>query len=532
MFSTLVLALISCSAPQTEPRVEVLLSNRAGDPSAAVPGFAGEEIARIHAAWFGPAGDWAAMIDTAGSFPAYRAILNGEVILSRDDPAPWLPQAPISWPLADACFDPDGNLVLVATTDEQPSTLVRHLVRYGAGGWNSILSGGDPIPGIPGTTYTLFSYLSPLENGDVAFYCRGFQAPFTETRYVHDGQQIVAEAGVDAPGAQLNGRSDPWDDWAGHYQGVPFTPDSRNWLRLGTVDGRGIPVTQLLEFNGQTVLQQYSPVPGSGWSHGVDEITDISLADDATWAATGVNATVEDAWAVLNGVVIASTGDPIVSGDARVWADETSLKAVTTDGETVLLAGVCDGGAVANSHVLVSLSDQELVILAATDPIDWDGNGLYDDGVEFHSTYDEEMAIDSLGRIICTANFESPTTGESFGALIRITIDPCVLELSRLQSGAHSRLDLARARPGSSALFAWSLAGPGPTRISSVKGPVLVDLAIPIGVSNPVTVDAQGRASFSAWIPSSMAGRMIWCQAVTVGGGEVELSQPIAQVVS
>ncbi len=100
-----------------------------------------------------------------------------------------------------------------------------------------------------------------------------------------------------------------------------------------------------------------------------------------------------------------------------------------------------------------------------------------------------------------------------------------LLEVANLQAGGTATLRLYGADPTSSALFAYSLTGAGPTPTPYGDA----ELSAPIQSLPPVLCDANGMAEIQVSVPGSAAGVLLWAQAAELyaGGGGV-LTQPLA----
>lgn len=99
-----------------------------------------------------------------------------------------------------------------------------------------------------------------------------------------------------------------------------------------------------------------------------------------------------------------------------------------------------------------------------------------------------------------------------------------LLEAQDLAGGEITTMRLSGCDPSSSAVFAYSLAGPGPS--GSPFGPV--DLTPPITNLPPVACDASGTASASMGpLPMSTSGLLVWAQSAELfrtGGGQLSHS--------
>jgi hypothetical protein len=76
-------------------------------------------------------------------------------------------------------------------------------------------------------------------------------------------------------------------------------------------------------------------------------------------------------------------------------------------------------------------------------------------------------------------------------------------------------------------LFAYSLAGPGPT--STPFGSV--DLTMPIKQLGSVTCDSQGRATKTQTLPPNASGLTVYLQAAEINGTTVRLTNSFAATV-
>ena len=105
-------------------------------------------------------------------------------------------------------------------------------------------------------------------------------------------------------------------------------------------------------------------------------------------------------------------------------------------------------------------------------------------------------------------------------------IDPH-LSVSVMEAGAPTTLTAEGCDPTSRVLFAYSLAGPGPT--STPFGSV--DLSVPIKQLGSVTCDSQGRATKTKTLPPNASGLTVYLQAAEINGSTVRLTNSFAATV-
>lgn len=104
------------------------------------------------------------------------------------------------------------------------------------------------------------------------------------------------------------------------------------------------------------------------------------------------------------------------------------------------------------------------------------------------------------------------------------------LSVLNLVGGQRATLDLTGGTPLGPVVFAYSLAGGGPTSVSAGGcGVVTVALTPPIVQLPTAFADAAGHASFSGTVPPGASGAPIWFHAFDVLS--CSLSNPIAAVI-
>ena len=151
--------------------------------------------------------------------------------------------------------------------------------------------------------------------------------------------------------------------------------DGAHWVALGTI-GVSPSLMQVLAYDGAVVLQVNAAVPGSALVLGA--ILNSNITGDGTWYARGRDssstaATAPD-WFVIQGALIVETGDPLAP--AENYGDTFFAVAANDSGRWALISNTNSGNPASN-EVLVR---DGVVLLREGDPVDVDGNGLFDDG--------------------------------------------------------------------------------------------------------------------------------------------------------
>ncbi|CAG0952086.1 hypothetical protein PHYC_00253 [Phycisphaerales bacterium] len=157
------------------------------------------------------------------------------------------------------------------------------------------------------------------------------------------------------------------------------TPDGAHWVAIGDITGGT--VLNVLVRDGDVVIQQGEAVPGSVLVAG--DIFQAVQSSSGHWMArgrdnSGTTAAAPD-WAVLDGALVAQTGQPITPGSGELWGDTLSGVAVDNAGNYVVMgntSGTSDADA-------VMVLNGETVVLREGNRVDLNNNGQDDDDAYF-----------------------------------------------------------------------------------------------------------------------------------------------------
>lgn len=162
------------------------------------------------------------------------------------------------------------------------------------------------------------------------------------------------------------------------------TPDSTplslggpegTWLAQGQHDGQPSG-DDVLVVNGQAVFETGAEIGDSGIL--VDSIFYTYLQSTGDYFTRG---SIVDggAWAAINGQLVAATGDPIEPGGEELWGDSfTAFNGINAGSLSYCLIGTTNSADPASDHV-ISVDGQ--IVVRENDPVDLDGNGMFDDDV-------------------------------------------------------------------------------------------------------------------------------------------------------
>lgn len=226
-------------------------------------------------------------------------------------------------------------------------------------------------------------------------------------------QEGIAMIGGENVAAFSSGNFVTTPDGAHYAAEVGLGPDSLNDEETLIVDGV-VEVRQNTNFSGVDI----------------DAIFRVKMAGDGTWFARGDQPGDND-WAISNGNLIAMTGDSVTGGAETLGA---SFSAVTGDsnGNYVLIADTDEPDEDFNDVIVLNGTH---VVAREGDPIDLDGNGMFDDnvfigrGTNTSSAFlADDVHLTDTGILYFFANLrdsEGNDLGDSFGGggIAFITMD-------------------------------------------------------------------------------------------------------------
>lgn len=406
-------------------------SNVPGHPSNLVPGLGlpfdpgGGSADAFRQPWVSPDGqqlviDCDAATGSLADDNVY--LLNGQVVLQEGQQAPWAPAGELVGPLDDRVgINSLGEIVVTNNTGgTAPTTADDYVVLFDrTGTWTTLAKEGDVVdpvlPGLAGSTWD-DSLDSPwlTDTGFAGWRAAGVDNTPGGTAmdtFLVLGNQTVAEEGQ-VPGGLAGGATDVWqnfdiDDWF-------TTPDGQSWLAQGDTDAAAN--DDIVVFNGQVVLQEGVPVPGSSFAEAIDlsGIVTVWMDEAGTWFAHGNNAGTEQDWLVRNGVVVATSdaGDPIVPGSTETWSDTDYPQCFfAVDGNiqgAFVFGGVTNALSTANGVLVYDDgTGARVVVCRENDPVDIDGNGQFDDDRFFNTFGNDDVRLLPGGSILFTATLRN-----------------------------------------------------------------------------------------------------------------------------
>lgn len=343
-----------------------------------------------------------------------------------------------------------------------PGTNPRAIVKWDGAQFTTLARSNTPIPAFGALNY-LYGESSVCWDA-VNFDGNGRfgalldlidEAPSAEQEMLvsRSGTALLAQSNVTSP----IGTAETWLSTTS--PAVTFLEDtywtdgvSLEWIVSGEINGDNA-VDKVVAVNNEIVLQEDDVIPGVA-----DPISSFEYAQmnsNGTWYAYGSNDGGEEDWLVRgNGTsftVLAKAGDAPNPGAPDLWDDAESAQlysfvAANNQGDYII-CGRTDRANTRKNTVCVLNGTTD--ILREGDPIDVDGNGVFDED-RFVQSFDEHTAVlTDAGEFYCVVNMTDSSSSGASGAvvgraLIRIPVNESPVgtgaELSVAKTGSTNKL--------------------------------------------------------------------------------------------
>jgi hypothetical protein len=166
-----------------------------------------------------------------------------------------------------------------------------------------------------------------------------------------------------------------WEAMDGN--GFYTTPSGAHWWLTGR-HTNSLSGPRVLVYDGRVRVEQGQLVPGSSMVAG--DVFQVFMAGNGDYMArgrdnSGTTSAAPD-WAIRNGALIAKSGDPITPGSGEHWGDTFLAVVANRVGDYVIIGNTDAAGTSANE---VAVLNGTQVVMREGDPVDLDGNGVFDD---------------------------------------------------------------------------------------------------------------------------------------------------------
>ncbi|MDF1838579.1 MAG: hypothetical protein P1V35_11985 [Planctomycetota bacterium] len=367
-------ALVAAAQAQASD-LKVIYSTVNGHPTASIAGIPNAEINYLDRSAISPSGNhWAITLrlSTGSGVTTEVLVLDGSLLLQGDIQLPFLPSG-----RTIEYFDTQlgvSNIGEVAWTGDLDGDSATDDVAgyYDGQGVHTILAQeGNPITwgpagwifdeiesaglGPTGMTYELNSIDGgPTTNDDEVLVA---------------GNSIFLREDVHTPSGQMSLPVQPWQ----HFEHFRTHGSASHHLVSGELMG-GASTDRVVVLDGQVIAQSGFQIPAGLATDIIDSFGFTTLGPSGGWMYSAILANGSYA-TVHNGNVVARDGAPILPGASESYVGPASGLSCNSWGEYVIMGTT--SAPVSSNSVLV-FNGQE-VVARSGDPVDLDGNGIFDD---------------------------------------------------------------------------------------------------------------------------------------------------------
>jgi hypothetical protein len=349
-------------------------------------------------------------------------LLDGALFLREGSPAPWTAGENVGTIDADLAINDAGDILIGNNTSA--TTLDDYIALYSAGVWTVLAQDGSATP--LGGTWSSTIDSTALSNTGVACYrgtTIGGLPTASNAAVVIGGTQL--QKGVDIPLNQAGGGTNTWENFTTNR--VFISPDGSMVVLVGDTNA-ATTTDAILTINNVVMIQEGVVLPGSGFATGVSAIGKAWVDNGGNWYARGSNLTSGDDWLVRNGVLVAESSgtNEIIPGSGEHWDDASFTTCFfALDGNSLghyLICGVTDAPATSNGVIVFDDGlGNRYVVVRENDPVDLDGNGLFDDDRFFNTFGDDDVLLQDDGTVVFTATLRNAAGTAVDQGLFRLT---------------------------------------------------------------------------------------------------------------
>lgn len=401
---TALLIAAACAAPAAAAPT-VILSTIQGSATSEVPGQPGVRWNELGSrVWRSPSGNYwtfSATTDLPFGDPNFSWHILGsgtsyDLFLPVGVDVPFAPGEARAFGDFNSRPNDAGEVAVVVNTTG-PSAADEYLIRYDsvADTYDVLGQQGSPVPYAPGQTWG-GSFNDPhiLQDGTVAGRNSALGgAPAGQNRSLFIGAVEVARRDVTVPTGQLGGGVERLNNVTDFH----VNADGSSYLVKGTLTGDSA-TDEFVAVDNAVVAQEGATL--GGYASPVEDIFRTFMTSSGDHYIRGNNA---DGlrWITRNGAVVAQTGDT-VPGTSETYQEGTFPFNATTffysTGNN--LGDYVIGGVTSNPDpdlFAVIVLNGSQVVARHSDPVDLDGNGLFDDDAFIRKFIDDAIILtDSL----------------------------------------------------------------------------------------------------------------------------------------
>ncbi|MDF1837034.1 MAG: hypothetical protein P1V35_04125 [Planctomycetota bacterium] len=276
----------------------------------------------------------------------------------------------------------DAGHLLVASGTLNSASYTSELAFSGDLGntWTVRETEGAPALGIPSVTWGYFLDPRLTADGRSGFRSQLAGATSSTDEAQHFDSNLLAQSGTTVPPGQTG--SLPIASIGFGRHGLEMSDDGQHSLSR-VVLGNSTNSLDAVMFDGSIVLEEATIIPGSGYTLPIDRVDGVHLSPVGDWFAWGRNeANSYRDWVVKNGTVIVEETQPIIPGSAELWGSTNAVFGQAFQ----FVRGNASGGTLVAGDVMNAgtawalVQNGSTIVMRGGDPIDVDGNGMFDDG--------------------------------------------------------------------------------------------------------------------------------------------------------
>ena len=516
--------------PSTGSQVIVIHTDIVTSPLSDVPGIAGAKFSSFDRPALSPNGmQWAITADT--DLPTNEddvLLVNGSVVLREDDSPSFVdPGEVINFFDQGIGINDAGQFVFSNDTDGA-TTSDEYIVRGEPGGTYTVIAReGDQITGAPaGWLNGQLNTTALTASGDVGYESdnvTGTPNGTADDTVVMLGSTLLGQKGVTVPAGQLSGLAQTWEFF--DFEDLFVSSDGAHYILQGDLDGDTVEEDDIVVVDGTVVIQENYPLPG-GPADVVDSlgIFGVYMSHSGDWMADGDFDVTDADWVVYNGALVAMEGNPIHVGTTEAYDSGSFFVNVCNGVGDYLVGGTTDAADSTRNAVIVL--NNERVIVREGDPIDLDGNGLFDDDLYYNFFGSDDFRLTDDLKLYFVSTVRDGSSTSSIGD---------VFVMMDLMDGVGSAYCVAQ--PNSTG-GASSISGTGNSAAASNM--LTLDVCgLPAGVMGYFVTSLEtnlivnaGGSSGDLCIASFTMGRYSMSTLTSDAGGNVSLSLDLTQVPS
>ena len=350
-------------------------------------------------------------------------LVDGVVVAREGDPTPW-PTAGENVGTIDADFalNDAGDILLGNNTSATVND--DYVALFQAGVWSVLAQEAGMInpvlPGIvggpAGTWDDAIDSTVLFNNGTALWRAEGVDGLTTGTandELIVLGGGMALQKGVDVPMGQAGGAVEFWENF--DLNDLYANADGTVVLIQGDLTGAAT-TDDVVVYNGVVIVQEGVPLGSGTFVEPVDTDGIVKPWVDAVgnYYVRGNNDVTETDWIYRNGVVVAesSGADEVIPGSGEHWDDATFGDCFFAfDGNALghfVFGGVTDAPVDVNGVLVFDDgAGYRTVLCRESDPIDLDGNGLFDDDRYFNTFGNDDVRLLDDGTVVFTATLKN-----------------------------------------------------------------------------------------------------------------------------